>query len=627
MKHFSLSMLLTLLLSMMGINAFAYDIAVENADGVTIFYDFINNGTELRVTDNKTASSEPYSGSIVIPEEVTYMNETRKVTSIGYRAFYESSITSVTIPNSVTSFGGEAFRYCNYLTSVNISDLAAWCNNSFPDFYSNPLKCGHHLFLNGEEVKNLVVPNNVTAIGKGAFLGCSGLTSVTIGDNVTSLGDNAFRECSNLTSVIIGDNVTSIGHYAFRECSGLTSVTIGNSVTSIGYDAFYNCRSLTTINIPNSVTFIENDAFNGCSSLTSITIPNGVTSIGESTFQGCSALTSITIPNSVTSIGNSAFFACSDLTSITIPNSVTSIGNHAFESCGGLTSVTIPNSVTFIGNNAFCRCVRLTSITIPNSVTSSIGERTFYGCRSLTSVTIGNSVASIGYEAFYGCRSLTSIISKMKNPCPIYGSNSFTQDIYSNTILYVPQGTKANYERKAYWKNFVHIEELGIPEPEPQTCSKPTIGYKKGQLTFDCATEGATCCYSITDSDIKSGNGDKVDLTVTYQISVYATKQGYYDSDVATATLCWIDVDPKTEGIENGVANVKAMPVLIQSEGGVLHITGAPEGVNISVYNTGGQMVGSAKASTDITTVSTTLQNGEIGIVKIGDKAVKVLVK
>ena len=303
---------------------------------------------------------------------------------------------------------------------------------------------------------------------------------------------------------------------------------------------------------------------------------------------------------------------------------------YKYSGCSNLTSVTIPNSVTSIGNSAFAFCSNLTSVTIPNSVTS-IGGYAFQRCSSLTSVTIPNSVTSIGDYAFSGCSSLTSIISKMMNPCKI-PSNCFTKDHYYNSTLYIPEGTTEKYKTTDFWSNFLFVEEGDpsggdSPEPEPQKCSKPIIGYKNGQLTFDCATEGATCYYSITDSDIKSGNGEKVDLTVTYHVSVYAAKQGCYNSDEATATLCWIDVDPKMEGIENGVANVKAMPVLIQGEEGVLHISGAPEGTAINVYEIGGQLVGFAKAYSDTTIIPTTLPPGSIAIVKIGEKAIKVLMK
>ena len=222
-------------------------------------------------------------------------------------------MTSVTIPHSVDSIGQDAFEGCTSLTSVHIFDIAAWCNTSFNTSFSNPLYYAHHLYVNGEEVRNLVIPNSVTSIGGRAFAYCSGLTSVTIGNSVTSIGSSAFEGCSGLTSLTIPNSVTSIGGAAFDGCSGLTSVTIPNSVTSIGDHAFGGCSGLTSVTIPNSVTSIGWFAFRYCSALTSVNIPNSVTSIGYGAFYYCSGLTSVTIPNSVTSIGSSAFSGCSEL--------------------------------------------------------------------------------------------------------------------------------------------------------------------------------------------------------------------------------------------------------------------------------------------------------------------------
>ncbi|MCR4663903.1 MAG: leucine-rich repeat domain-containing protein [Paludibacteraceae bacterium] len=245
-------------------------------------------------------------------------------------------LSNITIPNSVTSIGSGAFDGCNSLTSVHISDIAAWCKITFG---SNPLSYAHNLYLNGTLVTDLVIPNSVTSIGNSAFNGCTGLTSLTIGESVTSIGDGAFSGCSGLTSIEIPNSVSTIGNSAFSGCSSLTSVTIPNSVTTIGDYAFNGCSGLTSITIPNSVTSIGKSAFNGCSSLTSVTIPNSVTTIGGGAFYSCSSLTSVTIPNSVTSIGGSAFRDCNSLTSVTIGNSVTSIGNSAFNGCTGVTSV------------------------------------------------------------------------------------------------------------------------------------------------------------------------------------------------------------------------------------------------------------------------------------------------
>ena len=184
---------------------------------------------------------------------------------------------------------------------------------------------------------SITIPDSVTSIGERTFSGCTSLTSITIPDSVTSIGSYAFYECTSLTSITIPNSVTSIGEGAFDHCTSLTSITIPNSVTSIGEDAFRGCTSLTSMTIGDSVTSIGGSAFIGCTSLKSITIPNSVTSIGEYAFAYCESLESITIPDSVTSIGEGAFWGCTSLKSIIIPDSVMSIGSYAFEDCTSLT--------------------------------------------------------------------------------------------------------------------------------------------------------------------------------------------------------------------------------------------------------------------------------------------------
>ena len=316
---------------------------------------------------------------------------------------------------------------------------------------------------------------------------------------------------------------------------------------------------------------------------------------------------------------------------------MTSIGDYAFYGCSGLTSVTIGSGVTSIGNRAFSSCSGLTSVTIPNSVTS-IGYEAFYYCSGLTSVTIGSGVTSIGYNAFDGV-DIPTVISLIENPFTINGktsgSGTFSQNTFNNATLYVPKGTIDKYKATNGWKDFFFIEE-GVgpggdtpqpPTPEQQKCEKPTISYENGKLTFSSATDGATCQYSITDTDIKAGSGNEVQLGVTYTINVYATKAGYDNSETATATLCWIDQQPKTEGITNGIANIPAQAVLIQSEGGSIKVQGVDEGTQINVYGINGTQAGSAISQSGAATINTNLQPGSIAIVKIGQKSVKVVMK
>ena len=286
----------------MSITVHAYDIAVKNADGVTIYYNYINNGTELEVTTSSKYNLR-YSGSVVIPEEVTYGDEVLKVTSIGNYAFQScENLASLTIPNCIIKIGDYAFQDCKNLAS-------------------------------------LTIPNSVTSIGDFAFFCCSSMVSLIIPDSVTSIGRSAFNYCSNLTSVTISNGVAIIDEYVFHKCSSLTSISIPNSVTSIGSCAFDGCYSLTSVEIPSSVTAIGSYAFRDCSNLDSVVIPNGVTSIEKATFGNCECLTSVIVPNSVTSIGGAAFGGCNSLTSVTIGSGVTSIGNYAFGDCENLMTI------------------------------------------------------------------------------------------------------------------------------------------------------------------------------------------------------------------------------------------------------------------------------------------------
>ena len=202
-----------------------------------------------------------------------------------------------------------------------------------------------------------------------------------------------------------------------------------------------------------------------------------------------------------------------------------------------------------------------------------------------------------------------------------------------NGTLYVPTGTKEAYKATNGWKDFVFIEEgtgggSGEPViPETKKCENPTISYQNGKLTFSSETEGATCVSSITDEDMRTYTTNEVQLSVTYNISVYATKDGYENSETVTATLCWIDQGPKTEGVTNGIANVPANAVLIKSEGGMLTIQGIDDGTQVSVYAINGIQAGSVISQNGRAIINTDLKAGSIAIVKIGYKSVKFIVK
>ena len=299
-------------------------------------------------TSRRKANKLKYRGVFTIPSSVNYKGKTYHVKSIGKKTFYDcDSLTSITIPNSVTSIGDKAFSRCSSLKEVHITDLAAWCNIDFSNSSSNPLRYAKNLYLNRTLVTDLVIPDGVTKIKDYAFRGCSSLASITIPESVTSIGEEAFYFCDSLASVKIDNNVTTIGGKAFFWCHNLASINIPKSVTSIGDKAFSRCSSLKEVHITdlaawcnidfgdynsNPLYYADNLYLNG-TLVTDLVIPDGVTEIKDYAFEGCSSLASITIPNSVTSIGEEAFSGCSNITSITshIPaNKLFAISKYVF---------------------------------------------------------------------------------------------------------------------------------------------------------------------------------------------------------------------------------------------------------------------------------------------------------
>ena len=361
------------------------------------------------------------------------------VVSVEASAFLNNTaITSVVLPDGITSIGENAFNGCESLTSVTFgknSQLSSIGPGAFNYCYS---------------LKSITIPESVTNIGSDAFYYCYGLRSVTFGENsqLTSIGEGAFNWCESLESITIPASITSIGEWAFVECYRLVEVwnlsklniTAGSEDNGYvgyyakrvetepnesyvytdenGYVIYYDGKVKALINytgnetkltIPDDITELNCFALSDCYNITSVTFGENsqLTSIGDGAFNWCESLESITIPDSVTSIGEGAFCCCAKLTSITIPDGVKSIGNHAFAGCSALESITIPDSVLNIGDSAFAECTALESITIPDSVLS-IGYSAFEGCTALKNITIPGSVLSIGDNAFKECTALES---------------------------------------------------------------------------------------------------------------------------------------------------------------------------------------------------------------------------
>ena len=456
MKNLLKTVLFLLLCALLSLPALAEEEKELTCGDYT--YALLEDGA-ARITDYDGKDAE-----LTVPAEL----DGHAVREIGEEAFHFCDMTSVTLPEGLTSIGDDAFNWCDSLT-------------------------------------NIMLPDGLTSIGNYAFYGCFSLTAVTLPDSLTSIGISAFANCSSLTTITLPDGLTSIGYLAFANCSSLTSITLPDSLTSIGDYAFDDCEALTSILLPDSLTSIGDEAFVGCDNLTLIVsrdsyacqyaIENGLSYVytddnalsaltkgvekeeltcGDYTYvlleDGGARITGydgmdakLTVPaeldgHPVREIGKYAFFFCKSLTTVTLPDSLTSIGANPFSSCSKLEKIgvspdspvfaqidgvlyekatktlvcypagkasdsfAVPDGILAIGDSAFYSCSSLTTITLSDSLTS-IGDSAFYGCGSLTAVTLPDGLTSIDDDAFSDCSTLTTIT--LPDSLTYIGANPF----------------------------------------------------------------------------------------------------------------------------------------------------------------------------------------------------------
>ena len=407
--------------------------------------------------------------------------------------------------------------------------------------------------------------------------------------------------------------VKRIGSSAFQEEYWLSKVIIPETVTDIDGYAFYRCTNLQEVNIPKSVKSINNLTFY-FTKLKSIVIPEGVDSIGRGAFMG-TYIDSIAIPASVRYMfntdksvdGGNCFESIIGTNWIAVDD-----GNTVYDSRGncnaiietatnrlvkGCCNTIIPDGIKIIGKRAFDYAyysqdrkndyswqnygIGKYAVALPRSVVE-IGEEAFYECNELGKIVIPGKVRKIGDRAFYGCSGMDSIVSYIREPFAIdsknfcYWSNGKSKELSYSPTLYVPIGTSDKYRNTEGWNTIENIVEIELKEPE--TCATPTIAFEQGELVFSCETEGAQFVSEVRVADAKKNYDSRVALAPTYEISVYATREGYDDSDVATATITWRngkpvmggfssitleDGDPKGDVNEDGTVDVADIATII----------------------------------------------------------------
>ena len=514
MKQNYLKRILLCLPLLIGTNALAYDVQIDN-----IQYNF--SGNEATIVGH---TPNLYYGNLVIPESITNGGKAYTVTGIGEKAFYDCFVTSVTIPNTVTSIAAEAFNHCEYLKTITFPDNAvhigmyafrgtAWLDNQ-PDGLVYAGKIAYLYKGTMPEGTHFAIEDGTLGIADQAFSSNKGLIGITIPGSVTYIGKQAFSNCYRMTSVIIPGSVTTIDDEAFSICEGMTSLTIEEGVAIVGTSAFRRCRALKEVTIPNSVTDIDSEAFSRCTDMKSVSIGTGVTSIGRKAFNECYALSHVycnaeTIPETEPdAFGGSPSWSvmlhvpAGNLASykeilpwsgfkriVPLEGEMENYANidgiyynfsedraevtYGENACSG--EVVIPESVTYkgkayaiscIGDFAFYCCYDMTSIAIPSDVTA-IGSNAFGNCYALTSVIIPESVASIGELAFSLCMNLTDVYCHAPEPPVAYSDNGYwieyafdESTIGELTTLHVPAGSLEAYKGAAPWSSFRSIVPL-----------------------------------------------------------------------------------------------------------------------------------------------------------------------
>ena len=453
----------------------------------TFAYDVVMNGLSYnKLTENAVALASVdtlYSGHLEIPEAIQLDGNTMKVTSISRRAL----------------------ENCKRITSVDL-------------------------------------PNSIVEIEYRAFYNCTNLQTVNLQSGITTLGYGVFENCYGLEKLTIPNTVTSMGSDLFRDCRSLRSVSLPSQITKLPERLFLRCEKLNGIELPQSIQYIKASVFNGCKSLQEIVLPDNLISIGLYAFDG-SGIKSIIIPNGVKTIDSYSFHNCENLSSVKLSESIIKISDFCFCGCSNLSSISLPKTITAIGKHAFQQCSAMNSIDITENV-ESIGEYAFAECSNLRSVVLPNSLKSIGQFCFYqsGKINVRSYIIK-----PFKVDITVFSGLDKDAVLYVPRGTKEEYQSVGGWGNF-NIVEM---EDYPDSFSLKIIVSGNGNVSYkEEAFRNTTKTFTIEEGTnatitFKPDNGYRLKSVVVnnYNVTSSVSNNSYTISNIGRNTTVEVEFE------------------------------------------------------------------------------------
>lgn len=599
------------------------------------------------------------------------------VTSIEKSAFGNCQrITSISIPNSVTYIGEKAFAYCKNLLSCCIPTGITILERG--------------IFTGCKNLKTVTIPNSVMSIEESAFYDCRSLVSANIPENVTTIKDYAFQNCSCLTTLTLPNSLISIGNCAFLGCTSATIVTIPNSVTSMGHGAFSGCNNIISAVVSNNLNNIQYETFYGCTNLKTLIIGNSTKKISNKAFSNCPNLENVYCYAKIVPITDNTAFEDSfvEYATLHVPNSSINAYKETtpWKDFKEIVKIDMPkHHITYIidGNEYKSYEVEEDEYITPEPDPTKEGF-SFSGWSEIPEVMPDHDVTVTGsfivnkYKLTYQINGEDYKTYKIEygatiNPEPeptkegytfsgwswipskmpaedVVVTGSFTANKYKLTYMVdgseyrvynIECGSVITPEPAPFKDGYEFSGWSDLPEIMPAhdvtvtgtftylpPCEAPIISYENGNLIFECATEGVEFVSDITDSDIKTHYKAIIPLSATYTIKVYAQKEGYKKSEAVTATLCWIDSTPSMEGIENTkMTEIHSIPVLIHAQDGRISIDGIDNGITVSAYTISGFKAGMEKGKDGKAEIITTMQKGETAIVKIGEKAVKVMMQ